>query len=46
MWVYILNWVDFGCGFRFVYKLGLNYEILNLDLMGFILIYHVLSLIN
>ena len=27
-------------------KLGLNYEILSLGLMKFILIYHVLSLIN
>ena len=27
-------------------KLSLDYEILNLDLMGFILIYHILSLIN
>ena len=24
MWVYILNWVDFGCGFRFVYKIKLK----------------------
>ena len=27
-------------------KLGLDYEILNLSLMGFILIYHVLGLIS
>ena len=52
MWVCILNWVDFGCGFRFAYligidiKLGLNYEILNLGQMRFILIYYVLGLIN
>ena len=24
IWVCILNWVDFGCGFRFVYKIRLE----------------------
>ena len=45
-WVFILNWLGFGCGFKFAYLSRLRFLDINLGLIQFILICHILDLVD